>query len=92
MSILRRVAAAVTHSGPGYDRPHIPRQGDDVEQWLTRERDQRGDMHAVDPEWFLIDDLIRRYQAHARLGVPLDQSPCRCTGADCAACDQRHPF
>lgn len=91
MSPFRTRLFQLLAPSPSEPARHIPREGDDVEQWLTAERDQHSDRFGEPPAWFLIDALLADYQAHARAGVPLDQPPCSCTPADCAGCD-RHPF
>ena len=73
MTLLRRFLAAVAHTGPGYDLPHIPRPGDDVEQWLTDRRDQEEDRYGRLPAWYVIDGLLQDHRRHAAVGTPLDQ-------------------
>lgn len=107
MSILRRLAAAVTHSGPGYDLPHIPSRDDDFATWLKARRDEHEDRYGRAPAWYLLDDLLETYRLHADTGTPLNEHVCEgkaigdceclepptcwCTPADCAGCN-RHPF
>jgi hypothetical protein len=74
MSILRRLRAAVTHTGPGYDLPPIPARGDDFEAWLRAQRDEhRDDDHG---RWSAYDDLLDRYRLHADTHTPLGEHVC----------------
>lgn len=71
---LRRLLAAVTHSGPGYDLPSLPRRGDDVETWLKAQRDQHVDAYdSPSPEWYALDRALDDYRLHADTGTALDQ-------------------
>ena len=81
MSLLRRIAAGLTHTGPGYDLPYQPRRGDDVEAWLRAQRDEnRDDDHG---RWSAYNDLLGQYRLHADTGTPLDQHACDGPHCDC---------
>lgn len=60
----------------------LPRRGDDVEQWLKRERD----LCARDNEqWHCLDFMLEDYRLHADTGTPLSEEvrishPVRLTG------------
>jgi len=74
MTTLRRLLAAVTHSGPGYDLPPQPRRGDHVAAWLKAQRDQHVDGYdSPPPEWHALDRVLDDYRLHADTGTPLDQ-------------------
>jgi hypothetical protein len=75
-TILRRLLAAVTHSGPGYDLPPVPRRGDAVEAWLRAERDQHEDHYGRTPSWYAVDDVLDRYRLHADTGTALTEHVC----------------
>lgn len=81
MTRLRRLLAALTHSGPGCTRPPLPARGDDVEAWLKGQRDAHSDRYGVTPAWYVLDDVLNAYRLHADTGTPLDQHVCDC---DCA--------
>lgn len=85
MRALRRLLAALTHSGPGYDLPPLPRRGDHVEAWLRDQRDRHTDGFTRDPEWEALDDVLDLYRLHADTGTPLGEHVCegRVVG-DCA--------
>lgn len=77
MSRFRRLLAAVTHSGPGYDLPPLPARGDAVEAWLRAARDVHSDRYGVTPAWFVLDDLLDLYRLHADTGTPLTEHVCQ---------------
>ena len=90
--MFRRVLAALTHSGPGYEPPHMPRRGDAFEQWLKAQRDQREDNYGRTPAWWALDGLLDTYRLHADTRTPLDQHACeaRATGdCDCLESEAR---
>jgi hypothetical protein len=68
---LRRLLAAVTHSGPGYDLPPLPRRGDPVEAWLKERCDALLDGNLA--PWNAVAAILDDYQLHADTGTPLDQ-------------------
>lgn len=73
-AILRRLLGALTHSGPGYDLPSLPRRGDHVEAWLKAQRDQHVDAYdSPSPEWYALDRALNDYRYRADTGTPLDQ-------------------
>ena len=76
MSFRRRLLAALTHSGPGYDLPPLPARGDAVEAWLKGQRDAHSDRYGVTPAWYVLDDALDRYRLHADTRTPLDQHVC----------------
>lgn len=76
MKHLRRALAALTHSGPGYDLPHRPARGDDVEAWLRIERDRYEDHYGRMPAWYAIDRVLDTYRLHADTGTPLTEHVC----------------
>lgn len=73
-AFLRRLLAAVTHPGPGYDLPHQPRRGDVVEAWLKQQRDEHVDGYGPTPGWYALDRALNDYRLHAEYGTPLDQA------------------
>lgn len=73
MTTLRRLLAAVTHSGPGYDLPPQPRRGDHVAAWLKAQRDQHVDAYGPTPEWYALDRALNDYGYRADTGTALDQ-------------------
>lgn len=72
MSRLRRLLAAVAHSGPGYQPTPLPARGDAVEAWLKA---QRGATTSWD-DWHVLDNLLDRYRLHADTGTPLGEHIC----------------
>ena len=76
MTFLRRLLAALTHSGPGYDTAPLPARGDAVDTWLRAQRDAHTDGYTRDPEWEAIDAVLDAYRLHADTGTPLDQHVC----------------
>ena len=76
MTRLRRLLAAITHSGPGYDLPPLPARGDHVEMWLRAQRDRFTDGYTRDPQWEAIDAVLDAYRLHADAGTPLDGHVC----------------
>lgn len=85
MTFLRRLLAALTHSGPGYDLPTLPARGDVVETWLKARRDEYTDGHTRDPQWEAIDDVLNAYRLHADTSTPLTEHVCE--GLLAGACD-----
>ncbi|SHL73514.1 hypothetical protein [Streptomyces yunnanensis] len=86
LSFGRRLFAALTHTGPGYDLPHKPRRGDAVEQWLKAQRDMQRDRFGRTPAWHNLDDLLDAYRLHADTGTPLGEHVCMAQavgGCDC---------
>lgn len=82
-AFLRRLLAAFTHSGPGYDLPHQPRRGDHVEAWLKAQRDRLEDGYGRMPAWYAVDDVLDAYRLHADTGTPLSEHACEGNGCDC---------
>lgn len=76
MTFLRRLVAALTHSGPGYDLPPLPARGDHVEAWLKARRDEHTDGYTRDPDWETLDHLLDDYRLHADTGTPLVEHVC----------------
>ncbi len=72
--LWRRLLAAFTHSGPGYDTTPLPRRGDDFDHWLRDQRDQREQADPIGQH--VIDDLLDRYRLHADTGTPLNEHVC----------------
>lgn len=71
---LRRLRAALSHPGPGYDtRPDpLPSRHDAVEAWLIAQQDALIDDYGYpSPEWFVVDALLGQYQHDADAGLPL---------------------
>lgn len=69
----RNLLDAVTHSGPSYNPPPLPRRGDHVDLWL---QGLRGD-HVHDPVAFdILDHALDDYRLHADTGTPLDEHAC----------------
>ena len=91
MSILRRLAAGVTHTGPGYQQPHIPSRDDDFATWLKARRDEHEDRYGRAPAWYLLDDLLDLYRLHADTGTPLNEHVCEAGNRDDCGHDN-HPF
>lgn len=87
---LRRLLAAVTHSGPGYDLPPTPARGDAVEAWLRGQRDQFEDHYGRQPAWYVLDAALDDYRLHADTGTPLHQHACESGHCDCVK--QPTPF
>lgn len=83
MTYLRRLLAAVTHSGPGYDLPHQPRRGDHIEAWLKTQRDLHRDAQGPTCGWQHLDDLLDDYRLHADTGTPLSDHVCEGNRCDC---------
>lgn len=75
MSFLRRLLAALTHSGPGYTLPPLPAR-DDVETWLRAQRDAHSGRYGRDPAWYVLDDALDQYRLHADTETPLNQHLC----------------
>lgn len=73
-ALFRRLLAAVTHSGPGYDLPVLPRRGDAVEAWLKTQRDDNRDTGRG--VWTTLNDLLDLYRLHADTGTPLTEHVC----------------
>jgi hypothetical protein len=85
VNLLRRLLAAVTHSGPGYDLPPIPARGDAFDTWLKTQRDAHSDRYGVTPAWYVLDDALDRYRLHADTRTPLTEHVCEGRGdCDCA--------
>lgn len=68
---LRRLLAALTHTGPGYDTAPLPYRGDRFDHWL---RDQREQADSI--EGHIIDGLLDTYRLHADTGTPLNEHVC----------------
>lgn len=67
----RRLYAAFTNRGPGYDLTSPPRRGDAFDHWLRDQREQ------ADPiAWHIIDGLLDTYRLHADTGTPLGEHVC----------------
>ena len=81
---IRRLLAALTHSGPGYDLPALPRRGDAVEAWLRAQRDQYDNGFTRDPQWEALDATLDAYRLHADTSTPLGQHACDGPHCDCA--------
>lgn len=67
----RRVLAALTHTGPGYDPAPLPYRGDRFDHWL---RDQREQADSI--VWHVIDGLLDSYRLHADTRTPLNEHVC----------------
>jgi hypothetical protein len=76
VTFLRRILAALTHSGPGYDLPPLPARGDAVEAWLKGQRDTHSDRYGVTPAWYVLDDALDTYRLHADTRTPLTEHVC----------------
>jgi len=76
MKRLRRLLAAATHTGPGYQPTSLPTRGDAVEAWLKAQRDVHSDRYGVTPAWFILDDLLDAYRLHADTRTPLTEHVC----------------
>lgn len=83
MTRLRRLMAALTHSGPGYDLPQLPQRGDAVKAWLKARRDRNEDRYGRTPDWYVLDAALDDYRLHADTGTPLDQHVCESNHCDC---------
>jgi hypothetical protein len=76
---------ALTHSGPSYNPPPLPRRGDAVEAWLKAQRDEFSEQH--DTQWDVIDHLLGTYRLHADTRTPLHEHVCPPgPDDDCAGC------
>lgn len=84
MKGLRRLLAALTHSGPSYGQPPLPRRGDPVEAWLRAHRDRQVDEYGRTRGWHLLDNLLDDYRLHADTGTPLGEHVC--DGGNCGDC------
>jgi hypothetical protein len=83
--LIRQFLDAVTHSGPSYNAPVLPRRGDAVEAWLKAQRDEYYPDHGE--QWSAIDDLLDEYRLHADTGTPLHEHVCEGGNVDdCAGC------
>ncbi len=84
MTFRRRLLAALTHSGPGYDLAPLPARGDTVETWLRGQRDRFEDKYGRLPAWYAVDHVLDAYRLHADTRTPLTEHACegRVTG-DC---------
>ncbi|MFE9391649.1 hypothetical protein [Streptomyces sp. NPDC006784] len=68
-----RLLDALTHTGPGYNPPHQPRRGDDIDRWLKAQRDAAADH----PEAYqAADGLLDLYRLHADTRTPLTEHVC----------------
>ncbi len=93
MSPFRTRLLQLLTPGPSGPAKHVPARDDDIATWLKQQRDQMEDRFGRLPAWYVLDDLLDTYRLHADTVTPLDQHvPCACTPADCAGCDNRHPF
>jgi hypothetical protein len=82
--LIRQLLDGVTHSGPSYNPPVLPRRGDAVEAWLKQQRDGAADY----PEAYqATDGLLDLYRLHADTGTPLHEHVCEGGNRDdCAGC------
>lgn len=76
MTFLRRLLAALTHSGPGYTLPVHPARGDGFDVWLRGQRDRFEDRYGYAPAWYAVDAVLDRYRLHADTGTPLTEHVC----------------
>lgn len=83
-NLWRRLHAALTHTGPGYDTTPLPRRSDAFDHWLRDQREQS------DPiTWHVIDGLLDRYRLHADTRTPLNEHVCEGrTIGDCECFEQ----
>jgi hypothetical protein len=71
--LARQLLDAITHSGPSYNPPPLPRRGDHVEAWLKKQRDEHD---SASSHWGALDLALDDYRLHADTGTPLDQHAC----------------
>lgn len=80
----RQFLDALTHSGPSYNPPPLPRRGDPVEAWLKAQRDE---YRQYCDAWTVLDTLLDEYRLHADTGTPLQEHCCEGGNVDdCAGC------
>lgn len=84
-AFLRRLLAALTHSGPGYEPAFRPARSDAVEAWLKAARDRQMDGYGRTRGWHLLDEILDTYRLHADTGTPLGEHACDSGHCECAA-------
>lgn len=90
-TLLRRLLAAVTHSGPGCNPEPLPARGDAVEAWLKTQRDTHSDRYGVTPAYFILDDLLDQYRLHADTATPLTEHVCESRAVGDCECLEATP-